>query len=200
MYRLVLGSAFPLAVAFAVMVAPTYASKPPDLSIQIQDQCDPTTFNSFLGPGVCTPGHGNVSFATFLTQIQNTHRAPQWRFVPDELHVKLGQAFTATNAGGENHTFTEVTDSGFGGGFVPLLNNATGLTTPASACAASGLQDASVASPLTFQNFGPGVATSLVGPGASLPPDTPGVDDVGHPNLYQCCIHPWMHEVITVDP
>jgi hypothetical protein len=97
----------------------------------------------------------------------------------------------------KKHTFTEVDK--FGGGFVPLLNNATGFTTPAPECAGSGLQDASVASPLTFLNFGPGVASSLLVPGGPAFMDTPSQDDVGHPNLYQCCIHPWMHAVITVE-
>jgi hypothetical protein len=199
MHRLVLGSVLPLAVAIAVMATPTYAEKPSNLTIQIQDQCDPTTFNTLLGPGMCG-GNGNVSFATFLTQVQNTHRAPQWRFVPDELHVKLGQIFMATNMGGEAHTFTEVTPtSGFGGGIVPFLNNASGLTTLAPACSNGTVQGvATNPGPLTLLTF-VGDPKSFLPPGASFS-DTPGMDDVGHPNLYQCCIHPWMHEVITVDP
>ena len=82
-----------------------------------------------------------------------------------------------TNVGGEDHTFTEVTE--FGGGFVPPLNGVGGPAgtvplVPAAAC--------------------------LEQPGIVAPGDTvqikglsPGV------HKFQCCIHPWMRAVVDVE-
>ncbi|HEX7981753.1 MAG TPA: hypothetical protein VF461_24310 [Gemmatimonadaceae bacterium] len=98
----------------------------------------------------------------------------EWRFSPLNLDIKLGDSFSATNVGGETHTFTEVEH--FGGGIVPLLNHLSGNFHIAPECAA-----------LTAHDFIPH--------GGSSPPDTP--DEVGVEN-YQCCIHPWMRMTVTI--
>ena len=83
----------------------------------------------------------------------------------------------AKNAGGEAHTFTEVT--AFGGGFVPPLNGVGGPAgtvplVPAAACLAS---------------------PEIVPPGATVQIKglSPGV------HKFQCCIHPWMRAVVDVE-
>jgi hypothetical protein len=201
----VLRAALPLAVAFGVMVTPVYAAGPNPFTIQIRDGCDAATFNAntAIGPGACL-GKGAVTFAHFLSEATQLGNAPQWQFVPATLHMTVGQSFVATNVGGEVHTFTEVKE--FGGGIVPFLNTAAGATTLASACT-DGTPDGTTPSgvyPLLVPAAGFAASvTSAVGAGRPLPSffsDTEGPGDVGHPVMYQCCIHPWMHEVLTVDP
>ena len=96
----------------------------------------------------------------------------------------MGDAFVATNHGGELHSFQEVAK--FGGGIVPRLNDLSGSGPTVPECAAAA---ATIGQP----------GSSFVAPGQSFT-DTEGPDDVGHPVLYQCCIHPWMHAVVTVRP
>jgi len=192
MYRSVLGFAFPLTVALLVMVTPTYASSAPKpVTIKIKDKCDPATFNAAVGMGACV-GNGSVTFARFLDEVVGLQRAPQWQFAPSERRMNVGQSFVATNEGGETHTFTEVDK--FGGGIVPLLNQDSGFTTFAPECT-----DGSPGGPFGFLKFAGPAAQSIVPPGGTFK-DTETADDVGHPVLYQCCIHPWMHEVLTVEP
>lgn len=192
MYRRVFGLAFPLTVVFVVMVTPTYASsasKP--VPIKIKDKCDPVTFNAAVGVGACV-GHGGVTFARFLDEVVKHQSAPQWQFAPSQRRLNVGQTFEATNEGGETHTFTEVEK--FGGGIVPLLNQDAGFSTFAPECT-----DGSPGGPFGFLKFAPPAQASIVAPGGTFR-DTESADDVGHPVLYQCCIHPWMHEVLTVEP
>jgi hypothetical protein len=184
MYSLLLRGGLPLAAALTVMVAPTYAMTPaPPLPVQIQDQCNPPTFNAAVGPGTCV-GNGAVTFQQFVNELTQLHFAPQWHFVPDQLQMTIGQSFIATNMGGEVHSFTEV--DAFGGGVVPFLNDLSGRGATRPECAAA------------FNLFRGGASnTSFLFPGQSFM-DTEGPNDVGHPVLYQCCIHPWMNETITV--
>jgi hypothetical protein len=119
-----------------------------------------------------------VTFAQFLKELQQLQRAPQWHFVPDQAQMNVGESFIATNKGGEVHSFTEV--GAFGGGVVPLLNQLSNSGPTRPECVAP-------------------TNNSFVAPGQSFT-DTEGTNDVGHPVLYQCCIHPWMHETITVRP
>jgi hypothetical protein len=178
----------PLAVAVGVLAAPAYAGAagaPPVVPIHIHDACDPATFNAMFGPGTCVGG-GDVTFARFLSVLTSQHLVPQWRFAPDEVQMTVGQSFKATNVGGELHSFTEV--KAFGGGVFPLLNDLSNSGPTRPECAAA------------FADFQAGKSnTSFVGPGQSFT-DTEGLNDVGHPVLYMCCIHPWMHETITVLP
>jgi len=182
-FKFLLRGGLPLAVAFGVMVTPTYAIASTQTTIQIKDECNPATFNAAVGPGTCV-GNGAVTFAQFLNELQLLQRAPQWQFVPGQVQMSVGDSFVATNVGGETHSFTEVAK--FGGGIVPFLNDLSnrGPTVPECAAAA-----ATIGQP----------GSSFVAPGQSFT-DTEGTNDVGHPVLYQCCIHPWMNETITVSP
>lgn len=152
--------------------------------IAMVDNCDPATFNAAIGPGTCapTPHKLDTTFADFVGLLfsplaANVIGHPAWQFAPGLISVSAGQTVRVTNAGGEDHTFTEVTD--FGGGFVPLLNGVGGPagTVPlvqAGACLAS---------------------PEIVGPGstAEITGLAPGV------HKFQCCIHPWMRAVVVVE-
>ncbi len=185
-YKVLLSGGLPLIVALAVLITPTYAiASAPQRTFQIKDKCDAATFNAAVGPGTCI-GNGAVTFAQFLKELQQLQRAPQWHFVPDQAQMTVGESFIATNNGGELHSFTEV--NAFGGGIVPFLNQLSNSGPTRPECAAA------------IGAFGAGTPnSSFVLPGQSFT-DTEGPNDVGHPVLYQCCIHPWMHETITVRP
>jgi plastocyanin len=139
-------------------------------NVAILDECDPATFNAALGAGTCTRA-GNVTFATFTSEFTATGAVAAWRFDPSTMTLALGRTITATNNGGEVHTFTAV--AAFGGGINPALN---GNLTETPECAA--ITDA-----------------DRIAPGASF--TTAALTSSGT-HLYQCCIHPWMHETVTV--
>jgi plastocyanin len=152
--------------------------------IALVDNCDPATFNAAIGPGTCaaTPHQHDTTFEEFVGLLfsplaANVIGHPAWQFAPGYISISAGKTVRVTNAGGEDHTFTEVTE--FGGGFVPLLNGVGGPagTVPlvqAGACLAS-----------------PGI----VAPGNSIQITelSPGV------HKFQCCIHPWMRAVVDVE-
>src|SRR5947209_17941784 len=85
------------------------------------DECDPTTFNSALGPDFCknvalAPLGFATTFQDLFTKAANGTPDPGWDFEPDALKIKEGTTVVVTDQGGEPHTFTEVKK--FGGGFV----------------------------------------------------------------------------------
>lgn len=158
-----------LAVAFAVTEAVAADLK----VININDQCDPATFNAAVGPGTCVTPHAGVKFDDFLRELGQTQKVGAWNFAPRQVRLSDGDAFQAENEGGEDHTFTEVDE--FGGGIVPILNTLSGNPVPAPECLHLGAGD-------------------FIPPGGTSTPDTeePGV------HHYQCCIHPWMRVDVTV--
>lgn len=158
-----------LAVAFTVTVAMAGGNR----VIDMNDQCDPATFNAAIGPGTCVSPHAGVKFDDFIREITQTQKAGAWNFAPGEVRLRDGDTFQAENRGGEVHTFTEVAQ--FGGGFVTELNGISGNPVPAPECL----------------NFG---SIEFILPGATSDPETeePGV------HHYQCCIHPWMRTDVTV--
>ena len=98
-----------------------------DPNVAMVDNCDPTTFNAAIGPGTCaaTPHEHDTTFAEFIGLLfsplaANVIGHPAWSFAPGYISIRAGQTVRAINAGGESHTFTEVT--AFGGGVVPVLN------------------------------------------------------------------------------
>jgi hypothetical protein len=194
MRKLLVRGGLPLAVCFAVLVAPSYAMASDRdehrvKHIQVRDDCDPETFNN-VGLGNICGGDGNTTFARFAKQVMTLGRAPQWRFQPDRVHLKLGDSFTATNRGGELHSFTEVEH--FGPSVVPQVNDLLHQhgAQPNSECSAA------------FAKFNANPthndpqATSFMLPGQTFR-DTP---DAPVTELYQCCIHPWMRAAITTRP
>jgi len=142
-------------------------------TVSILDQCDSASFNAGLGAGTCMRA-GNTTLSAFNAELNATGRVAAWTFDPTSLTVQLGQTITAMNNGGEDHTFTEVQQ--FGGGIVPALNAASGNTTETPECADI-------------------TAADHIKPGASM--TTSAQTTIGV-HRYQCCIHPWMRETVTV--
>jgi plastocyanin len=140
--------------------------------IQIQDRCDPATFDAALqDPNACVRD-GGTTFAEFLAEFLKNGSVGHWRFHPDDTEIRLGQSLTAKNVGGEFHTFTEVVR--FGPGCIELLNQGQD---PPAICE----------NPAVFPGTGvlPGTAVHVAGL-------TPGT------HKFQCLIHPWMRTVVTV--
>ncbi|HTM02755.1 MAG TPA: hypothetical protein VL173_04560 [Vicinamibacterales bacterium] len=134
--------------------------------VDMQDACDPDTFNAVLGPGGCTRT-GGMTFDQFSATLTKLGFVGPWHFAPNTANVQADTAFLALNQGGETHTFTEVAQ--FGGGIVPSLNDAAGVPTIAPECAALEPDD-------------------FVRPGGTY---TETVNTTGTVR-FQCCIHPWM--------
>src|SRR5262249_57463054 len=100
-----------------------------DPQVAMVDNCDPTTFNAAIRPGTCaaTPHEHDTTFAEFIGLLfsplaANVIGHPAWNFAPGYISTRAGQTVRVSNAGGEDHTFTEVAE--FGGGFVPAPNRA----------------------------------------------------------------------------
>lgn len=142
-------------------------------TVSMMDACDPTTFDAVLGAGACVRD-GGITFADFNAQLAAHGSVGAWHFAPPTLDAREGQLLQAVNRGGETHTFTEVAH--FGGGFVAVLNAASGNPVPAPECLH-----------LTAHDFIP--------PGGTSERDV--LDDEGT-ELYQCCIHPWMRTTVHV--
>jgi plastocyanin len=141
-------------------------------TVNLLDQCEPTSFNAALGAGTCV-GNGTVTFDDFLAELGRHRRVNTWRFAPSTVNMFVGQTLTAMNLGGEEHTFTEV--EAFGGGIVQSLNDLAGTPIPAPEC-------------LTLE------ANDRIAPGGS---ESEVEDDEGT-ELYQCCIHPWMRAKVHI--
>lgn len=136
-------------------------------TVRMMDECDPL---SFAAHNLSCMRNGGVTFDQFSAQLARLHYVPEWKFAPGKVNLRVGDVLASFNAGGETHTFTEVEE--FGGGIVPQLNAAAGLTTVAPECREA-------------QFLPPGAGTSEVA-------DEAGVEK------YQCCIHPWMRAVVQI--
>ena len=145
------------------------------MTVQLMDDCDPTTFNGpgGPGPGTCVKKGGGVKFDQFIAEITHLKRAPAWRMSPGNVNLHVGDILAAANVGGEVHTFTEVEE--FGGGIIPFLNDLAGTPTVANECKNLPL-------------------SAFLAPGAT----TSEVTDEAHDEKYQCCIHPWMRAVVHI--
>ena len=128
---------------FMLALAPdrVIAGRDEDDRVRMQDDCDPSDA-AWAPTGGCLLHKGNVTEAefrvfSFMTTgsplVASVIGHPAWRNDPGFVIVSPGEELKVVNAGGRNHSFTEVAN--FGGGVVPPLN--AGLT-PAPQCA--GLQ------------------------------------------------------------
>ena len=140
--------------------------------VELMDACDPDTFNAVIGPGTCVRS-GGVTFENFLDQVRRHGSIGPWHFSPTNVTMKVGQQLVANNRGGEVHSFTEVEE--FGGGVVPVLNEALGLTSVIPECQA-------------------------LAPGDFLPPGATSSEEEHDAGVekYQCCIHPWMRAIVRI--
>ena len=182
MYRnpRVLGTALCTAMALATVGVITTAADGRDgrdgrrvRTIEMTDDCDQATFDAAVAPGTCV-GDGETTFAEFIAELQRDQVAEDWAFDPDDVDVHAGQSVRARNEGGEAHSFPEVAK--FGGGFIPILNDLSGNPTPAPECLAAS------------------VGATIV-PAGGLSKATTITKDT----QFQCCIHPWMRTVVTVE-
>lgn len=155
-----------MAVVVAAVAVTVAADSP--TTVQIRDDCDPTTFNAAVGAGTCVGG-GGTTFDAFIAEVSATQAAEKWRFNPDRMSEP--RDIVAHNRGGETHSFTKVAK--FGGGVVDVLNTLSGNTELAPEC------------------FQPSVGGTFVGPGQDL-----NVAGVKGGDQYQCCIHPWMRTTV----
>lgn len=170
----------PMAAAFAAAVlvafsgiAPAGASSDDAEVIEVEDDCDPETFDAAVGPGTCV-GDGDTTFDELVEELEDDGEHGKWRNHPDDTHIDHGESLHVVNEGGEFHTFTMV--DVFGGGCVPFLNDILGLPpAPDELCAAIGPADALPAGfALDVEDLAP-----------------------GH-YMFMCLIHPWMQTTVEV--
>jgi hypothetical protein len=166
------GAAAAVVSVVALVAAAVAWAGPGGRQVQILDTCDGPSFNAAIGPGTCIR-NGGLSFEHFSGALSRGG-APSWRFSPGEMKLEASGTITATNRGGEFHTFTPV--AAFGGGCVPELNGPLGLT-PVPECGIAGI-----------------FATTGVEPGSSL---TTGPLAAGT-QRFICLIHPWMRTTVSI--
>jgi len=143
--------------------------------VQLQDNCDPATFNAGIGAGTCQRTGTGMVLADFNTELTASGNVAAWRIAPTELSLREGARLAVVNTGGETHTYTEVEE--FGGGVVPMLNQLSGNSTVAPECANTA----------EFDN-----STVRAGQTIQHTFDERGTE------RYQCCIHPWMRQTVFV--
>lgn len=152
--------------------------------VDVDDRCDPATFNAAIGDGTCI-GNGGVTFDEFLEELNpedGGHGA--WRFNLGRGRIDRGETLRAVNRGGEFHTFTKVVE--YGGGCVDVLNVPLGLT-PVRECDALTEVAPTVFVPTAFLTTGVNAHDSL---------DIGGLGKGTH--KFQCLIHPWMKVDVRV--
>jgi hypothetical protein len=152
--------------------------------IQARDACDPATFP----PGLCTRtdnSGGLVTIGELLASLDKKQSHPAWRFTEDYVNVRRGTPVVAEfGRGGEIHTFTDVTATGFGPGCIDVINlHEFGSPATAAMCG-----------PDPIAGLGAIIGTSGLFPAVPLSVDTstPGT------RLFQCMLHPWMRTTVTV--
>ena len=158
-----------LCLAAVGIVVPGSAGAGTVRNVQIMDRCDPASFNAMFGD-VCSVRNSGVPVEQFLARVNPSdfgHSA--WRYAPGQISLKPGQTLQLNNRGGETHTFTEVVS--FGGGIIPLLNNALPPGTP-------------LAQPIGDLRF---IAAGQQIDMTALPTGT---------HLFECLIHPWMRTTV----
>jgi plastocyanin len=143
--------------------------------IAMRDDCDPRD-PAWAPTGGCELRRGNVTFAEFARELDSPLALAvighqAWRNDPPYLVVESGKTIRVRNEGGRVHTFTKVAN--FGGGKVPNPALNEGLVT-APECPAS----------------------IDIPPGGSI--RVSGLAPGDH--RFECCIHPWMRALITVQP
>jgi len=181
---------YALCLIAALVIAGTYAitveAGPSVRTVQLRDDCDPATFNFFVGPGTCV-GDGDTTFPDFIEEFTAQGSVDKWRFNPDRSEADRG--VKTENRGGELHTFTEVAH--FGPGFVEALNAGQD---PITECAARDQNGVLIRDPQNQLVPSAQAVASFVFPGTSSPatPLSKGT------HTFQCCIHPWMHSTIVV--
>lgn len=189
-------SVLAVATASLALAGTAGASDGGGVVIQSRDACDPATF-----PVPChrTDNSGGVvTFQELLDTVGKKHSHPAWKFTKDHLTVERGTPVAAEfGRGGEVHSFTDVTATGFGPGCVGLLNRLVfGTDALAPMCGQPDATGVGVNLPkILFGSPADGIPASGLFPGHPLTIDTstPGT------RMFQCMIHPWMQTTLTVE-
>jgi hypothetical protein len=159
--------------------------------VQSRDACDPASFP----PGLCArtdDSGGVVTIDELLARLQRKQSHPAWRFTEDHVVVKRGAPVVAEfGRGGEVHSFTDVTATGFGPGCVDVINAAMfhGDATTNPLCGDDPLAG------LGAILGSPDHPNSGLFPGAPISIDT----STAGTRLFQCMLHPWMRTTVTVE-
>jgi plastocyanin len=161
-------------------LAPAQEDTPRVAQVVALDECDPTTFNTVLGPDFCkNVALAALGYATTLSDLfmkagQGTPD-PGWDFEPDTVKIKEGATLSVVDQGGEPHTFTEVAQ--FGGGFIAGLNHGEA----------------------TVQECDGGFSKIAVAKTRILQASTVQITGLSKgEHHFQCCIHPWMRVNVEV--
>src|SRR5262249_10694285 len=155
------------------------------LTIDLRDYCDPVSFANIGCVRTATPvANGTITFAGFLAELGAEKSVGAWRFIPEHAKAEDGLNLMLKNLGGETHTFTRVKQ--FGGGFVAVLNAASGNPTPAPECA-QGVNGTLVPQPPSANNIFLPANSNAAGLHS-------GEDESAK---FQCCIHRWMRTTIN---
>jgi len=161
--------------------------QPGTLTVDIRDYCDPVTFAAIGCVRTATPvANGIITLPGFGAELAAEKSVGAWRFIPDRASNEEGLNLTLKNLGGETHTFTRVKE--FGGGFVAVLNAASGNPTPAPECAKV-VNGNLVPQPAGANNIFLPANSNAAGPHVAE----------GERAKFQCCIHPWMRTVINTE-
>ncbi|MEA2234068.1 MAG: hypothetical protein QOD83_3884 [Solirubrobacteraceae bacterium] len=178
-------------VALAAFPAAAVASDAYEADIEVEDRCDPATFNAVVGPGACVrpagDGGGNVTVDEFVADLTRKHQQKAWKFDDKNVTIRRGEPLRiAMTRGGERHTVTEVPS--FGLGCIPSINV---LVFPDQDPTAF---PAVCDDPLTFQPGAtvPGGTSIRPGESFSITGLTKGI------HRYICVIHPWMKSTVKV--
>src|SRR6201991_3968710 len=183
-------SVLAIATASLALAASAGASQGGGVVIQSRDACDAATFP----PGFCVRTDNSGGFVTIddlLARVQEKGSHPAWRFTADKLTVKRGPPVVAEfGRGGEVHSFTDVTASGFGPGCIDVINQAE-FGSPATS---------PLCGPDPIVGLG-AILGSPAAPNSGLFPGVPLTIDTSTrgTRLFQCMLHPWMRTVLTVE-
>lgn len=179
-----IGLAAAINIAFAAALvgvggSSTASAAQSPVTVKIEDDCDPVTFNAAFGPGACI-GDGDTTVEELVAQLEADKDAPKWRFARERFSIKASRHIVAPNRGGEFHTFTEVEN--FGGGCIDQINEPLGLT-PVPEC---------------DDEIAPGVPRAFAATGvpAGESIHVHGLSKGTH--KFECLIHPWMRSTVTV--
>jgi hypothetical protein len=178
-------SVLAVATASLALAAGAGASSGGGVVVQSRDACDPATFP----PGFCVRtdnSGGVVTIDELLASLRQKGSHPAWRFTSDKVKVKRGTPVVAEfGRGGEVHSFTDVTATGFGPGCIDVINQAE-FGDPATA---------PMCGPDPIAGLGAILGTSGLFPGAPRTIDT----SARGTRLFQCMLHPWMRTTVTVE-
>lgn len=182
-----------LALVSLGMSVPAEAGDSRTRVVEMEDRCDPASFNAALDPEGDDPvppcvdnGQEFITFDRFLERLEDGGDN-HWDFDPSDRTIRHGDRLKVRNTGGEFHTFTEVTR--FGQGCVPELNAAVPDEGPA-------LIPGVGACPADPASFLPIFFATGTGAGGSINVENLSVGV----HRFECLIHPWMRSTITVEP